>query len=284
MSRGEARPNHGGVEAPRAVDRSTIEAFRRDGAVPIRGLLSAAQVETLRRGIDRNRAEPGPLAQGHGADQTFFEDFCNWDRISEYETVIHEAGLGLLAAKLVGAQTVRLFHDHVLVKEAGSEEPSPWHQDQPYYCVEGRQNVSLWLPVDPVRRENTLEFVAGSHASGTWYMPRTFVSQAALVFNEGVLADVPDIEATRSDHEILGWELQPGDAVAFHMLTLHQAGGSPSLRRAFSVRLLGDDARYAPRSHRTSPPFPGLEHELEAGEPFDNPRFPILHRDSSAAR
>jgi ectoine hydroxylase-related dioxygenase (phytanoyl-CoA dioxygenase family) len=279
LSRGEAKPNRSGVEAVGhgAVDRSIVEAFRRDGAVPIRGLLSAAQVETLRRGIERNRAEPGPLAQGHGAGQTFFEDFCNWDRISEYETVIHEAGLGQLAASLVGAQTVRLFHDHVLVKEAGSEEPSPWHQDQPYYCVEGRQNVSLWIPVDPVGRENTLEFVAGSHASGTWYMPRTFVSQTALVFDEGELAEVPDIDAARVDHEILGWELQPGDAVAFHMLTLHQAGGSPTLRRAFSVRLLGDDARYAPRPHPTSPPFPGLERQLAPGDPFDNPRFPVLH-------
>lgn len=258
-------------------------AFQRDGAVPIRGLLSSEQVETLRRGIDRNRAEPGPLAQGHGADQTFFEDFCNWDRIDEYETVIREALLGPLAAELMGAGTARLFHDHVLVKEAGSREPSPWHQDQPYYCVDGRQNVSFWIPVDPVRRENTLEFVAGSHSSGTWYMPRTFISKAALVFDEGELEEVPDIEADRSRHEILGWELEPGDAVAFHMLTLHQAGGSPTLRRAFSVRLLGDDASYAPRPHPTSPPFPGLDDELSAGEPFVNRRFPLLYPESAAA-
>ena len=117
-----------------------------------------------------------------------------------------------------------------------------------------------------LRRENTLEFVAGSHASGTWYMPRTFISQTALVFDEGELADVPDIEADRSAHEIVGWELEPGDAVAFHMLTLHQAGGSPTLRRAFSVRVLGDDATYAPRPHPTSPPFPGLDAELAAGD------------------
>ena len=49
------------------ADPSSVEAFRRDGAVPIRGLLSGEQVETLRKGIERNRAEPGPLAQGHGA-------------------------------------------------------------------------------------------------------------------------------------------------------------------------------------------------------------------------
>jgi ectoine hydroxylase-related dioxygenase (phytanoyl-CoA dioxygenase family) len=260
-----------------AIDPEVAAAYRRNGAVPIRGLLSAEQVDELRRGIDRNRAEPGPLAQGHGAERTFFEDFCNWQRIGEYERVIRDAGLGEIGAELMESASARLFHDHVLVKDAGSDEPSPWHQDQPYYCVDGAQNVSFWIPVDPVVREATLEFVAGSHASGTWYMPRTFISKAALVFDEGELEEVPEIDADRSAHEVLGWALEPGDAVAFHMLTLHQAGGSPSLRRAFSVRLLGDDATFAPRPHPTSPPFPGLEEELVAGEPLDNPRFPLLH-------
>ena len=259
------------------TDPATVETFRRDGAVPIRGLLSDELVETLREGVERNRAEPGPLAQGHGADRTFFEDFCNWERIDEYESVIRDAGLGELGAELMGSETARLFHDHVLVKEAGSTEPSPWHQDQPYYCVDGRQNVSFWIPVDPVGRDNTLEFVAGSHASGTWYMPRTFVSKGALVFDEGELEEVPDVDADRSRYEVVGWEMEPGDAVAFHMLTLHQAGGSATLRRAFSVRLIGDDARYAPRPHPTSPPYPGLDEELDAGDPFDLPRFPLLH-------
>jgi ectoine hydroxylase-related dioxygenase (phytanoyl-CoA dioxygenase family) len=263
-------------------DPETAEIFRRDGAAPIRGLLDGDQVETLRAGIDSNRAEPGPLAQGHGENATFFEDFCNWERIPEYEEIIRDAELGKVAAGLMGSGTARLFHDHVLVKDAGSTEPSPWHQDQPYYCVDGRMNVSFWIPVDPVSRENTLEFVAGSHASGTWYMPRTFISQTALVFDEGELEDVPDIEADRSAHEIVGWKLEPGDAVAFHMLTLHQAAGSPTLRRAFSVRILGDDATYAPRPHPTSPPFPGLDTELAAGDPLDHPRFPLLYAAEGA--
>ncbi len=267
----------GGRPGMTVIGSDIAEAYRRDGAVAIRGLLTTTQVAELREGIDRNRAEPGPLAQGHGAGQTFFEDFCNWRRIGEFERVIRDAELGRVGAELMHSRSARLFHDHVLVKEAGSAEPSPWHQDQPYYCVDGTQNVSFWIPVDPVGRDATLEFAAGSHASGTWYMPRTFISKAALVFDEGELEEVPDIEADRSAHEILGWDLQPGDAVAFHMLTLHQAGGSPSLRRAFSVRLLGDDATFAPRPHTTSPPFPGLDSELAAGEPLDNPRFPLLH-------
>jgi ectoine hydroxylase-related dioxygenase (phytanoyl-CoA dioxygenase family) len=249
----------------------TVEAFRRDGAVALRGILEPEEVEALRAGVERNLGDPGPLALPQSA--TFFEDFRNWDRIPELERVVRDSRLAAVAGELMGSRRVRLFHDHVLVKEAGATERTPWHQDQPYYCIEGTQNVSFWIPLDPVTRENTLEFVAGSHASGTWYMPRTFVSKTAMVFEEGALAEVPDVDA--GGFEIVGWPLEPGDAVAFHMLTLHAAAGSATRRRAFSLRLVGDDATYAPRPHRTSPPFPELA-DHPAGAPLPDELFPVL--------
>ncbi len=96
-------------------------------------------------------------------------------------------------------------------------------------------------------REFTLEFVAGSHR-GPWLMPRSFMAKEAQWFPEGSLAELPDIDANLSAYRILGWALQPGDAVAFHMLTLHGSAGSATRRRVFSVRFVGDDARHAPRS------------------------------------
>ena len=135
----------------------------------------------------------------------------------------------------MGSRTARLHHDHLLVKEPGTTLRTPWHQDQPFYNVDGCDTVSLWIPLDPVPRESTLEFVAGSHASRTWYMPRSFFDDRALVFDDGTFEEVPDVEADRSAHAILGWALEPGDAVAFNMLTLHAAAGSRNRRRAFSV-------------------------------------------------
>ena len=177
----------------------------------------------------------------------------------------------------MGSDVVRLFHDHVLVKEPGTRQETPWHQDQPYYNVEGAQNASMWMPVDPVAPESTLEFLAGSHAGG-WLMPRTFMDNEAKWFPEGTLAELPDVEGRREDFGILGWALQPGDCVFFHMLTLHHAYGVPGAnrRRAFSLRFLGDDAVHAPRPWRTSPQFDGLEDELPAGAPMDHPLFPVL--------
>ena len=48
------------------------------------------------------------------------------------------------------------------------------------------------------------------------------------------------------------------------------------MRRAFSVRFIGDDARHALRPWRTSPPFDGLEQELADGAKFDHPLFPLF--------
>ena len=148
----------------------------------------------------------------------------------------------------MGSREVRLFHDHLLVKEPGTRQATPWHQDQPYYNVEGSKNCSMWMPVDPVDRESTVEFVAGSHR-GPWLMPRTFMDDEAKWFPEGSLEELPDIEGDRDAFEILAWDLEPGDAVFFHMLTLHAAGGATRIAPA-------DDlvAAPAPASPGEAPP------------------------------
>src|SRR5580765_4464273 len=109
-------------------------------------------------------------------------------------------------------------------------------------------------------------------------MPRTFMDHQAKWFPEGSLADLPDIEAAREDFPILGWALEPGDFVCFHMLTLHASAGVDGTRRrrVFSARFLGDDIRHAPRHWKTSPDFPGLIDELPAGAPMDHPLFPQM--------
>ena len=253
--------------------------FRRDGACVVRGLLDPGEVERLSAAVEAHMADPGPLAIEGGGDGTsgrFFEDFRNWDRIDGYEDVIRGSRIGEVAAALMGSETVRLHHDHLLVKEPGTTIRTPWHQDQPYYNIDGHDTISLWIPLDHVPRESTLEFVAGSHASHTWYMPRSFFDDRALVFDEGTFEEVPDVEADRGAFEILGWELEPGDAVAFNMLTLHAAAGSRNRRRAFSVRLVGDDVRLAARPHATSPTFPELDGQLEPGDALEHPLFPRL--------
>ena len=268
----------------RCLTPEQVEAFRRDGAVCVRHLLSPDEVALLRSGIDANLGAPSPrakVASRPGDPGFFIEDFCNWPRNPAYRRVIFETPLAALAGELTGSQTIRLYHDHMLTKEPGTRTPTPWHQDQPYYNVEGQMNCSLWIPVDPVRRHSTLEFVAGSHR-GPWLMPRSFMDSQAKWFPEGSLAELPDIEGTRAQRRILGWALEPGDVVCFHMLALHASAGvdGDRRRRVFSVRFLGDDMRHAPRAWTTSPPFPGLADRLPAGAPLHDPLFPLLWQEA----
>jgi ectoine hydroxylase-related dioxygenase (phytanoyl-CoA dioxygenase family) len=263
-----------------------VDEFSRDGAIVLRGVLRPAEVDLLRQGIDANLAAPSVRAKvaSRPDDPGFFiEDFCNWQEIPAYWDVISRSALPAAAARLTKSTQVRLYHDHMLTKESGTRQRTPWHQDQPYYNVEGSQNVSFWIPVDPVSRASTLELVAGSH-KGPWLMPRTFMTNEAKWFPEGALADLPDIEADRAAHDILGWAVEPGDAIAFNMLTLHASAGlEPGRRRrVFSVRMLGDDMRHSPRRWKTSPDFPGLAEQLPAGAPMAHPLFPVLWPPASS--
>ncbi|MSP83248.1 MAG: phytanoyl-CoA dioxygenase [Alphaproteobacteria bacterium] len=259
------------------VDATHIEAFARDGAVALRGVF-APWVESLRAGIDRNLAAPGPDVRIYrNADGTglFFGDYCNWDRIPEFRDFLFHSPVGAVAAGLMGSRTARVFHEHVLVKEPGTDIPTPWHHDQPYYAVDGRMSCSLWVALDPVPRATAVEYVAGSHAWGRWFRPERF-NRTPLYADDGLEA-VPDIDAERERYRILSWDLAPGDAVAFHFLTLHGAPGNPSAvtrRRAFSARFVGDDATYAVRAGPTSPPFRDVR--LAPGDPLAGPEFPVV--------
>jgi ectoine hydroxylase-related dioxygenase (phytanoyl-CoA dioxygenase family) len=270
----------GVVNTSEVVTSERVAEYQRVGAVVLRDLLSQEEVSVLARGIDQNLAAPSSLAIVASSPDDpgyFIEDFCNWSTNAYYREIVFGSALPEAAALLMHSRETRLYHDHMLTKEPGTRQRTPWHQDQPYYNVSGNQNVSFWIPVDPVRRDSTLEFVAGSHL-GPWLMPRTFMDRQAKWFPEGSLRELPDIEADRGAYHIVGWELEPGDVVAFHMLTLHAAAGvdADRRRRVFSVRYLGDDSRHAPRPWKTSPDFPGLADSLPDASPLNDPRFPVV--------
>jgi ectoine hydroxylase-related dioxygenase (phytanoyl-CoA dioxygenase family) len=262
------------------VDDQTIEEFRTNGVTIVRGLFSPDEVALVERGIEKNLVDPSPMfkvASRPDDPGKFVEDFCNWQRIDEYRRIAFESRAADVAGALMGSRVVRLYHDHMLVKEPGTQQDTPWHQDQPYYDVDGINNCSMWMSVDPVAAESTLEFAAGSHRHG-WLMPRSFMDAQAKWFPEGSLEEIPDIESHRGDHDIRGWAVAPGDAVFFHMLTLHHSYGVPGTarRRAFSLRFLGDDLVYSPRPWKCSPDFSHHNLGISPGAPLEHPLFPVL--------
>ena len=218
------------------VTDQMVEDFQRDGVVLIKGLW-ADWVDDLRAGVARNMDAPGPYAAENlkpGEAGRFFDDYCNWTRIPEFEKVIRGSEVAPVAARLMQSNRVQMFHDHVLVKEPGTTKPTPWHQDGPYYFVKGRQTVSFWSPLDPVK-EASLRCVAGSHRWPKEVLPTRWLAETNFYPDSEKYMPVPDPDA--EGMPVREWQMEPGDAVAFDYLTLHGARGNTAStrRRAFSL-------------------------------------------------
>lgn len=258
------------------IEQATIDAFQSQGAVVLPGLM-ADWVGTMRDGVEANMANPGPHVDEltrKGEPGRFFDDYCNWQRIPEFESVARTSPLPRAAAELMESKTAQFFHEHVLVKEPGTEKATPWHEDSPYYFVDGTQTVSFWMPLDPVG-DATLRVIAGSHRAAKRVLPVRWLSQEAF-FDEGDYRPVPDPDANSDHFTVLEWPMEPGDVLAFSYRTVHAARGNMTnrRRRALSMRYVGDDARYVERPGPTSPPFDG--HEMIAGQRLREDWFPTV--------
>lgn len=253
------------------------ERFEADGAILLPGLF-AEWVDGLRDGITQLMAKPSPLERSYhpeGDRAPFFQDLCNWQRFDPFRAFVFDSPAAAAAARLMRSKTARFFHDHVLVKEPGTSVVTPWHQDMPYYCVDGQQSVSFWIPLDPVPRENSLECIAGSHRWAT-HRPKRF--DGTDLYAGDATVELPDIDGHRDDYRILGWAMQPGDAVAFNFRTVHGASANKTRadrRRVFSARWMGDDAIFVDRQGKGSPPFKHLS--LQTGAPLGGPDFPLAY-------
>jgi ectoine hydroxylase-related dioxygenase (phytanoyl-CoA dioxygenase family) len=253
-----------------------IDAFERDGAACLRGAF-ADWVDVIAAGIERNLREPGPLASNlvqAGQTGGFLDDYCNWQRIPEFTRLVLESPAARLAAQFMRSQSAQFFHEHVLVKEPGTQKPTPWHSDLPYYFVNGRQTISFWIPADQVNTA-TLRLIAGSHRWARDVRPVRWLDSGDFYGRDEDYLVPPDPDRDPS-LKVLEWQMEPGDAVIFDFRTVHGARGNDSStrRRVLSLRWVGDDVRYVERPGRTSPPFTG--HDMVPGQRLREDWFPIV--------
>ena len=264
------------------ISRDDIEQFTRDGAICLRQQFEPAWIETLARGFERNLQDPGPYATSYtpaGNPGGYLDDLMNWSRINEFQSFIFDSPAARIAGELTESTHCRILLENMLIKEPGTREASPWHQDQPYYCVGGDKLCSVWVPLDPVPNEVCVEFVAQSHHWEKLFTPIKFGDFTEYEYPDGTFDTLPDIEADRARYDIVTWDLEPGDCIVFHMRTVHRAPATAHLstrRRAFSTRWMGNDAFYVRRPGAMfpdfDPPYP------DAGSPMDHPAFPIVWR------
>ena len=261
-----------------------IKTYQRDGVVLLRGAFSD-WVETLRSGLRRNLDNPQQFAfpcesNPDGKPGRFFDSYCNWQLIPEYLDYITHSCAASMAGQFMCGRSAQFFHEHAFLKAPGTQHATPWHQDLPYYCVDGTQTASVYVSLDVAAADVAVRFVKGSHHWNKLYYPRVFLDGADFEDSarDPNMEAVPDIDAVPEDFDIAAWSLQPGDAIIFDFRTLHGTGDAEikSMRRAFSSRWMGDDVVYIERPGETSPPY--TDHGMQAGDRMREDWFPVLWR------
>jgi len=264
------------------VSAEDIEAYQHDGAVPLRGVVSSADLDRIAAAIEEDIRSPGPFFHGYDSDGgKFHGNMRLWESYDTFRDICIHSDLPEIAQTFFASEKTNLLYDQLFVKEAQMSQRTRWHNDQPYWPIRGSQVLSIWIALDKTNTENgRVEFIRGSHKWNRWFQPEVFGKTEAISQYERnpEFEDIPDIESERDKYDIISWDLAPGDVYVFHGLTVHGAGGNTceaTRRRGYTVRYTGDDVVYDMRKGLSQPL---VCDELQSGDPLDSVRYPVVAR------
>jgi ectoine hydroxylase-related dioxygenase (phytanoyl-CoA dioxygenase family) len=245
------------TDIPRAITSDEVETYHRDGVVLLPGMFDGDWIDLLKQGLVVNFDDPTERSRvwdRDAAGRTMLYDSQAWQRIAEYRQFIFDSPAAQIAGQLMGSAAVNFYFDAVFVRSPGSQFATPWHQDEPYWSVEGYDTCTIWMPLVPVKRENALAYVPGSHHLDSVFHQYNFANlnpDGKLAVDQVDFSSVaesafPDINADPEYFGVVSWDMQAGDCVAFNSRIMH--GGSGKLDddrelRVFTTKWLGDDVR-----------------------------------------
>src|SRR6266542_4627778 len=109
------------------LSNEKVQSFRRDGFVHVAGVISREEAEEFRvAALDAVRRMPK-----YSEHAVFTQVFNHWRLDPVMKRLTLHPNIGPIAEKLVGSP-MRLWHDHVLIKQPKNQKPTEFHQDSPY--------------------------------------------------------------------------------------------------------------------------------------------------------
>jgi len=241
-----------------------VKQYQRDGHILLENVLDADRIPPYKEAIEQTVAQRNKETRALKDRDTYGKAFLQttnlWERNGVVKEFVMARRFASIAARLMGAEGARLYHDQALFKEAGGGI-TPWHQDQHYWPLATNKTITMWMTLADIDADmGTLRFASGSHA-------------------EGYLGDIPISDESetqlRAFVERRGFKLQQADvmkagAATFHSgWTLHSAppNFSDQMRPAMTVIYYADGARVSAldNKHRVN----DRDHWLPGTKPGD---------------
>lgn len=185
--------------------------------------------------------------------------------------------IGAIAAKLMHADAIRLFHDQLLYKPGrgnGKETANVgWHQDYSYWqCCKEPSLITAWVAFTDVDLSNgCMQMVPRSHKWGLLNVSDFFEQNME---KQQETMDIPENESFTTVPMVM----KAGQVSFHHALTIHGSGPNitEGARRSMAVHLMTGETRYTynPRGdgHFNAQMMAGKDGELFAGE-----AWPVLY-------
>jgi hypothetical protein len=222
------------------ISPTQTEQYRRDGHILLRGVASPAEVASflpvIRAAVERLSTETRPLEARDTYGKAFLQVMNLWVSDEAVRRFVFSRRFAKIAADLMGAGGVRIYHDQALYKEPGGGK-TPWHQDQYYWPLNTDKTITMWMPLVDISAEmGTMLFASGSQRHG--YLGKLPISdESEEVLNRFI---------TERGYELSNaGKLAGGDATFHSGWILHGAPGNQSARarEVMTIIYYADGAR-----------------------------------------
>ncbi|MBM7791405.1 phytanoyl-CoA dioxygenase family protein [Tenggerimyces flavus] len=248
------------VDAGGRISDELIASYRDNGFVRIRGILEPDEVERFRAGeaafLEAHRAE------GLNYDRKVFTQLVNvWQHDEVARELTLHPRIGRVAEQLAGIP-LRIWHDHMLVKEPHSDTATEFHQDRPYWPHQGdRHSLSCWVAlVDVPPEKGCMSFIPGTQ-NVKGLKPQNLLDEEDLFLHDPSLRWHPRVTVP----------LRAGDCTFHSSYTGHMAlPNKTDLARMAHVNIYMDEAtQFNGNPHVVTDPL-----GLTAGDRLDGETFP----------
>ena len=256
-----------------AVSADDVAQYAADGYVKLRGVLSpdvlARYEPEITEQVISINTQHLPLAERDTYSRAFLQVENLWRHSDKVREFVFSRRLAGIAAQLLGVESVRLYHDQALYKEAGGGF-TPWHVDQHYWPLSSDRTVTVWVPLQDTPAElGPLTLAAGSHRSG--YGRELAISDES----EARL----DAFVTEAGYRVDGAPYTVGD-VSYHAgWTIHRAPNNTSAtpRRVMTVIYMDAAIRVTqPTNAHQESDLAGWLGGRPVGSVADGPLNPVL--------
>ncbi len=235
------------------LSQDQVSEYRAKGHILLRSVASDQEVQKYRNLISNSTNELAkvykPMHERDTYGKAFIQNMNLWVGDENVRPFSLAKRFAKIAADLMGVEGVRLYHDQALYKESGGG-PTPWHQDQQYWPLDGVACVTLWMPlVDVTSTMGTMRFADGSQELG--YL-------GALNISDDSEAQLEDLIRERGYPVSSAGDMKAGDATFHNGWCIHGAPGNSSdtTREVMTIIYFADGAIIS------SPDSPQRENDL----------------------